>query len=77
MTTHTGLLAVLTLGLTACGGDDEPARPTTTEAAENRGFTELQLGDTFTFTGDDEYPADVELRVDEISASKTCHNGIA
>ncbi|MGO3788728.1 MAG: hypothetical protein ACTJGE_08260, partial [Corynebacterium variabile] len=44
MTTHTGLLAVLTagvltLGLTACGGDDEPARPTTTEAAENRGFT--------------------------------------
>lgn len=82
MTTHNRLLAVLTagvltLGLTACGGDDEPARPTTTEAAENRGFTELQLGDTFTFTGDDEYPADVELRVDEISASKTCHNGIA
>lgn len=84
MTTRTRTLAVLTagvltLGLAACGGDDDTANSatSTTETSENRGFTELQLGDTFTFTGDDEYPADVNLRVDDISASKTCHNGIA
>lgn len=84
MTTHTRTLAALTagvlaLGLTACTDDDGTSETatSTTEESENRGFTELQLGDTFTFTGDDEYPADVDLRVDDISTSKTCHEGIA
>lgn len=70
------------LALAACGGSDDDTQvvqtsAATTGASNNRGFTELQPGDTFTFTGDKEYPAEVNLRVDDINASKTCHNGVA
>jgi hypothetical protein len=91
MTAHktlaAGAVAALALSLAACGGDDDadnsPDNETSsaTESAGaddgNLGFTELQFGDTFTFKGDDDNPADVDLRVDDISVSSGCHDGHA
>jgi hypothetical protein len=85
MTIRRTALAVVTAGalaLTACSGDDgqdaDSTTPTPTEDnADGAGFTEMQLGETFTYTGDDEHPADVDITVEDISVSNSCHNGIA
>lgn len=80
------VVAAGALTLTACSSDDDADAqdtPTATadqdagDGAEGAGFTELQLGDTFTYAGDDEHPAEVDITVDDISVSNSCHNGIA
>lgn len=74
------------LVLTACSNDDDQDSDATTAttsetasegASSGAGFTKLQLGDTFTYTGDDENPAEVDITVDDINVSNSCHNGIA
>lgn len=88
-----GAAVALALSLAACGGDDDDSgsenngfesatgsNAATEETAAddgNLGYTELQFGDTATYKGSSDYPADVDIRVDDISVSNTCHDGVA
>lgn len=82
MTIRRTALAVVAAGalaLTACSNDDQDngttETPATTDASAEPQAHEQVLGDTITYTGTDEYPADVDITIDDISASTSCHEG--
>ncbi|MGP9619880.1 hypothetical protein [Corynebacterium sp. AOP34-BR1-29] len=83
MTIRRTALATVAAGvltLTACSNDDQDRlapteTPATTDPSTEPKVHEQVPGDTITYTGTDEYPADVDITIDDISASDTCHHG--